>query len=269
MSEHIQTIEAFMEQSNTIMAAALPPQTVQVWPGGATFTSIQAAINSITNASPQVQYQVAVGSGTYNEAVTMKDYVYVMGAEQSLTTVIAPGQQSFATGVFSTCNGGGISDLTIKATPGSWGACPIGVKITSNGQFSIKGVTIVSGDSSAVGNNVRGITTNTGAYSAQVLMSQCMVYATGGDSSTCVGIDWITWPGQPPCSIRIDLSGIAVTSGAQSFGVSTANGATATLNEGKITADTWALYDSDNASLITANQCTIGGPVSSGVVVNN
>lgn len=267
-----QSLQLFASQSDQVFsegkvrATALPANTVQVWPGGTTFTTIQAAINSITGAGPQVQYQVAVGPGTYNENVVMKDYVYVIGAEQSLTFITAPAQQQFGAGVVNSASNCGISDLTINATGGGWGACPIGVKITGSGQFHIKGVTINTSDSGTPGNNVRGISNNTGSYAGNVIVGQCMLSATGTNDSTVVAIELF---GMSGFTMFIDLVGINVQSVAQGFGVSTAVNATVMLDDSKISAPTWALYNSDGTALITANQCTIVGPVSSGVVVNN
>lgn len=251
-------------------AFALPPNTVQVWPGGAMFTTIQAAIDSITNASPQVQYQVAVGQGTYKENITMKDYVYVIGAEQSLTFITAPPSMNFASGVVNSASGCGISDVTLNAVGGGWGSCPAGVKIVGSGKFHISGVTINSGGPGDVGNNTRGITNNTGSYTGNIILGSSILNLQGGDSCTAVGVDLFGFYGvSNPPTLLVDVCTIQVSSNAQTFGVATSGGATVTLDESKIIASTYALYDSDNNSLITANQCTISGPVSSGVVVNN
>ncbi len=265
-------LQLFVDQSTSMfqqglkLATALPPNTAQVWPGGATFSTIQAAMNSISGASPQVQYQVAVGSGTYNENVVMKDYVYVIGSGQDKTIITAPGQMSFAAGVVNSCSGGGISELTINATGGSWGTCPIGIKITGAGNFHISGVTINTNDSNIGGNNVRGISNNTGSYAGNLILGQSIIQAAGAADTTAVAIELF---GMSGFTIFIDVSAINVQAQSSGFGVSMAVGATATLDASKIIAPTWALYNSDGASPITANQCTISGPVSSGVVVNN
>jgi pectin methylesterase-like acyl-CoA thioesterase len=265
-------VQAFTSQSDQIFsqaklrAAALPANTVQVWPGGTTFTTIQAAIDSITGAGPQVQYQVAVGPGTYNENVVMKDYVYVIGTEQDQTFITAPAQQQFGAGVVNSASNCGISDLTINASGGGWGACPVGIKITGSGPFHAKGVTINTTDGGTGGNNIRGITNNTGSYAGNVIVGDCIINATGVSESTAVGIELF---GMSGLTMFINVSTISVTGASQNFGVSTAVNATVTIDASKIIAATWALYDSDGTAQITANQCTISGPVSSGVVVNN
>lgn len=263
-------LQSFGKKSATLLASAkktalaLPANTVQVWPGGATFSKIQDAINSITGASAQEQYQVAVGSGTYNENIVMKDYVYVIGSGQNSTIITAPPQSSPFNGVVNSASGGGISELTINAPGAGWGNWPIGIKICGAGKFHISGVTINSGAGSN-GDNVRGITNNTGSYTGNVLLTQSIINVTGDSQSTCDCIEIIG----NGMVLFIDLSTMQATNGLQNFGVISANGASVTLDDSKIIAATWALYNSDGASPITANQCTISGPVSGGVVVNN
>jgi hypothetical protein len=268
------SITGFINQSASLSAAtkkiglALAPNTAQVWPGGAIFSTIQAAIDSITNASPQLQYQVAVGSGTFNENVVMKDYVYVIGSGQDVTIITAPPQQSFAAGVVNSASGCGIGELTINAPGAGWGTCPIGIKICGSGKFHISGVTINSG-AGATGDNVRGISNNTGSYTGNVIVGQCIFNLTGDSQSPGVGIELFGLGLASPITLLVNLTAIQVATSSQNFGVSTASGAAVTLEDSKIIAATWALYNSDGGSPITANQCAIQGPVSSGVVVNN
>lgn len=257
--------DAIFAQATT-RALALPANTVQVWPGGATFTTIQAAINSISGASPQEQYQVAVGPGTYNENVQMKDNVWVVGAGQDVTIITAQGQQNFGAGVVNSATNCGISEVTLNATGGGWGACPVGVKITGSGNFHISGVNINCTDGGTPGNNIRGITNNTGSYSAALIVGQSNIQCTGVPESVCTGIELF---GMSGVTLLVNLTTIQSTGASQNFGVTTAVGATATLEDSKIIAATWTLDNSDGASPITANQCTIDGPVSNGVVVNN
>jgi pectin methylesterase-like acyl-CoA thioesterase len=250
-----------------VKAMALPANTVQVWPGGTTFTTIQAAINSITNASPQLQYQVAVGPGTYQEQVTMIDNIYVIGAGQDVTIITAQNGagQSF-NGVVNSSSNAGLSEVTLNAQSGGWGTWPVGVKITGSGNFHISGVTINAADANAVGNNVRCITNNTGSYAGSIIVGQSILNGNGGDSSTVSCIELF---GMSGLTMLINLTAIQAQSQAQTFGITTAVNATVTVEDSKIIATTMALDNSDGSGLITANQCTIVGPVSSGVVVNN
>ena len=54
---------------------------------GGDYTSVQAAINSITDATAGNPYLVWVAPGVYSETVTMKPYVHLQGAGQEATVV--------------------------------------------------------------------------------------------------------------------------------------------------------------------------------------
>lgn len=264
-------VQAFVSASSAIFAEsktralALPPNTVQVWPGGATFTTIGAALDSITDASPQLQYQVAVGSGTYKETVNMKDYVYITGAGQDVTIITATAQTGTPQGVVNSASNCGISELTINSVGGQWGDWPVAIKINASGNFHMSGVNLNATDSGNGGSNIRVITDNTGSYSGNLILGQSNIVASSVSGSVASGIELFGMGGM---QIFCELSTIQ-SSGPSGYGVSTAVNATATLTDCKIIATVWALYNSDGTAQITANQCTIQGPVSSGVVVNN
>ncbi len=261
---------AFKTASASIMtevsarAMTLPANTVQVWPGGATFSTIQAAINSIGNAGPTLQYQVAVGPGTYNENVTMKDYVFIAGAGSTQTIVTAPGQQSFASGVINSASNCGISNMQLAATGGSWGSCPLAIKICGQDKFHISGIIATTSDNGNAGNNIRGISNNTGG-TGNVIIGQSKFIANATDpSGVSVAIEGFN----QPLTYFIELTDLLATGNA-AYGLTTVAGCSATITDSTIQAATWALYNSDQMSPITANQCKIIGPVSAGVTVNN
>lgn len=60
---------------------------VTVAKSGAQFTSVQAAINSINDASGTNRYMVWVGPGIYDEQVILKPYIYLVGAGRWLTRI--------------------------------------------------------------------------------------------------------------------------------------------------------------------------------------
>jgi hypothetical protein len=55
---------------------------------GATYNTIQEAINSVTDASSENPYFISIGSGIYTEDIIMKNYVYVQGIASSMVKVI-------------------------------------------------------------------------------------------------------------------------------------------------------------------------------------
>lgn len=106
---------------------------VTVSPTGADFTSVSAAVNSITNASDTNRYVIKVQPGTYFGQVVCKPYVDIVGASRKTVILTHNGAWSdyrqprtdAATVVAST--NADISDLTVLAT------APSGVGIMTGG----------------------------------------------------------------------------------------------------------------------------------------
>lgn len=77
-----------------------PAQSVTVAQSGAGFTSIQAAINSITDASSSKPYVVLIYPGFYNETIVCKDFVHLQGigsVEYSNSSVVIQGTNDLIT----------------------------------------------------------------------------------------------------------------------------------------------------------------------------
>jgi hypothetical protein len=86
-------------------------QVVNVSPSGGQFTSIQSAINSITDASATKSYAVQVQSGIYNESITMKEYVDLVGVDRDSCIIT----QADAT-VITPASNSGLFNLSMKVT---------------------------------------------------------------------------------------------------------------------------------------------------------
>lgn len=65
-----------------------PQQVVTVAKAGASYTTIQAAINSIGDAASNKIYTVLVFPGFYNEAITLKNYVNIVAIDPYSTFIL-------------------------------------------------------------------------------------------------------------------------------------------------------------------------------------
>ena len=89
--------------------------TIKVAVSGANYTSIQAAIDSIEDASVDNRYMIDVGPGVYVENIYMKDWVDVKGA--AIDDTVINGTVNFLTASGSLPTGeSNLSDLNIEAT---------------------------------------------------------------------------------------------------------------------------------------------------------
>jgi len=87
---------------------------VVVAKSGAKFSSIQAALDSIADASDSNRYLVQVGSGTYNETVTMKSFVDITGSGKDVTLITAQGGYEGSATVHG-ANAAELRDLTVRS----------------------------------------------------------------------------------------------------------------------------------------------------------
>lgn len=253
-------------------AAQLNANTVSVDPGGQTFDSIMAAIDSITDNSLRKQYLVTAGPGTYDEQVVLKPYVYLQGAGQGQTVVSYPPVSSdnfWNRGAVVAAAHSNLSDLTVNCLGGSWGAWSTALRVASAAPFYADNVELVCDDQGAAGINMETISvdwnTQPGSPS-QLYVSYSTVQARGEAGSTTAVALMVGNNGSVEC---VESKLVAQSGQGQSFGVTTAVGGNVTLDNCYAQGASFALYDSDGTGPITANNCQINGPVSNGVVVNN
>lgn len=94
-------------------------ETVVVAKSGSDFAAIQAAIDSITDASAAKPYLVWVAAGVYSETVTLKPFVHLLGAGQEATLITSNvGDPGFPANVATLVLSGSTSvrDLSIENT---------------------------------------------------------------------------------------------------------------------------------------------------------
>jgi len=86
---------------------------------GGDFISVQAALNSITDASASNHYLVWVAPGTYTETVVMEEYVDIEGAGELVTRITAAGSSDINTGTVVGANNAELCFLTVENTGGN------------------------------------------------------------------------------------------------------------------------------------------------------
>lgn len=241
---------------------------VEVQPGGKTFPTINAALASITDNKLQKQYILYVGPGTYNEKVQMKPYVSIQGAGRDETIITQPAaSDAFSGGTVMAASNCTLGSLTVSSLGGHWGSYSTAVSCSGATNFSIDNVTLIVDDQNQAGINqcTLDASLNTTEPLSQIRASYCLIKCTAQNSqsgSAAVGI-------AEQSTAQIFESKLIATGGRQPFGIITARGSSVTIEDSYIEGSYFALYDSDGASIITANQCQINGPVSNGVVINN
>jgi hypothetical protein len=138
-------------------------QVVTVAKAGADFTTIQGAIDSITDATTTKRYMVKVQSGVYTEAVTLKDYVDLIGAGRT-NTIIVGTSGTVLTFPANKCT---VSEIGIDVDYSTLGAAS--TAITSAGADSVLKDCDITVTKSGGGFVMNAITVTAGAFR----MSDC------------------------------------------------------------------------------------------------
>jgi hypothetical protein len=150
---------------------------VVVAKAGGDFTSIQAALNSITDNSAANPYMVWVGPGTYTETVTMKPYVDIEGAGEDATTITYAGNASNTGTVVGSANAE-LRFLTVQNTGGTAAATAI------YGGSSLSHVTAIASG----GVNNTGVILNAFSLGPGTVMDNVVVHVSGASNATNVGV---------------------------------------------------------------------------------
>ena len=120
---------------------------VWVAKSGGDFTTITAAIGSITDAGPTDRYVIMVAPGVYEETVVLKSYVDIEGSGEGATTISCacssdtPGDPAGATVVFVGSEAE-LRDVTVRNTGGGSLSAAIGF----GGNLSLTDVTAVTSE---------------------------------------------------------------------------------------------------------------------------
>ena len=242
--------------------------SITVYPGGKTFSTIQAAIDSITDASPEVQYQVVIGPGTYNEQVTLKPYVVLAGSGQDKTIISRAPSDYSSRGTVRGASFSGIYDLAVISAGGSWGTWAVALYLDQADTFEAQGVSFIVQDNGNAGVNMIAVgidRDSNGNNPSSVTFGSVLIKSDAtNNQSTSSGLSIAQ-----NAKMQVWLSHILASGGSQSFGATSWLGANLQLDESTISGSTYALYiPCGQPATLVANDCTINGPVSPGVQVN-
>lgn len=239
---------------------------VVVQPGGRTFSTITAALDSITDASLKKQYVLTIAPGTYNEVVTCKPWVFLQGAGPDQTVITAPGPQDYgAKGTVKGASHAAIQNLTVQSTGSGWGCWAVAVECDQAVNFDIENCSLVSIDNVGGANMIALSVDYIGGASGSV------VYV----AYTTVVANCVAGQSQPLALLAFASSFVQVTEsklvaqgGMPGWGGASNGGSNLTLYNSFVKGAGFSLNIPDYHSTCVANQCQLDGPVQNGVVVN-
>jgi hypothetical protein len=170
---------------------------------GRIYGTIQAAINSITNASATNPCTVRIMPGVYTESVTMKPFVSLVGSGQESTKIVSAGGNAVAG-----ANDAEIRDLTIEGSAGAAGI------YNFDAAPKIRNVTISVSGSSSPGYPSSGIYNYARAPGVQTVVVENVRISITSGAGGAAGVSTIgEWNGSGyntiPTSVR--NSTIAIT----------------------------------------------------------
>jgi hypothetical protein len=229
---------------------------------GKSFPTIGAALNSITDASAQRQYVVSIGPGTYNELVTCKSWVFLSGAGREQTLITAMSEPNVLLGsVLTAASHSAVQDCTVRATTtGPFGISVTAVNCQGVVDFDLENCDLLASATNQA--NIVGLTVDygTNACGSQVNVAYTTVTAKGGVSPLALTTGWYSY-------IHGTESKFIAQGGQQSWGCAAIDESVILVEDCYVEGAEFCLWQDDSGH-ITANHCTLVGPVGPGVVVN-
>lgn len=221
---------------------------------GGDYTTITAALNSITDASPTNCYLIHVAPGVYTEQVQMKQYVDIEGSGELTTKITFTGNASPYDGTVWGANNAELRFLTVENTGGAAYASAI-----YNSSVSPRLTHVTAAASGGTDN--RGVYN----YSSSPTMTNVTASASGGTDNFGVH----NYASSPTMTeVTATASGGTNTAGIANYSSSlpTMTNVTATASGG--TADNTGVYNDYSSSTMTAVTASASGGVHSYGVYN-
>jgi hypothetical protein len=117
---------------------------ITVSPSGGDFTSIQSALDSISDAAFDNAYTVLVGPGIYAERVTLKSYVSVVGAGLEATEIVATGGETIVDAATVTgADDSVLRGVTVRSDASAGSTYAVGL-VSSPGQPLLQDMEIIA-----------------------------------------------------------------------------------------------------------------------------
>lgn len=216
---------------------------------GGDFTSIQAALDSILDASPGNPYLLWIAAGVYAERVTMKPYVDIEGAGQNVTRITFGGSGTNATGTVVGANNSELRSLTVENTGGAAYAIAINNNSASPRLSDI--TAIASGDG-----NISAAVFNTTSASPDISNATLVTVGAGYNHYTLYNVS--------SSSPTVTDSTISASGGAtNNYGVVSTVASTTTIHGSVIRGTSAALHMLNSAGRI-ATSLVDGGATTGG-----
>ena len=264
-----QALHRFVRRARMRLSATAPagPNQVVVTDGMGkhkTYASITEGMNSITNASASNEYTVSVGSGTYNESVVMKSWVYLMGAGagQTIINSSVPAVKAAPNSSVQLC--------TIQANGKSSDTYAIAISVLNSPQFMVAGCTIIANDAQgAPGGNILALVVDWPDGSAR--NSSCFVSDSNIEATEIKGADNVTAVVVATGALLQIESSTLTPSGPNAYGLGGASIDKAALDLGwvNVSGSGYALWCDDSGATCVAKDCKITGAVTPNVKIIN
>ena len=237
-------------------------QVVVVAQEGGDFDSVQAAIDSITDAAAGKPYLVWIAPGVYSETVTIKPYVHLQGAGQAATVITST---AFTSATLVLTDHVSLRDLTV----GNGGTGAVNVAILAREE--ITNVLIANVTARAVGNGAENraicldvwISDRTEDPQVRVVLREVTVLAENGSSN--FGLDNRSYR-----IVVLEGGSYTARGGNSACAICNWNGAMLKANGVTILAEnggsSFGLYNEQSISLLRSSDITArGGSISRGI----